>query len=407
MRPPTTALLIYPVTLLVGSLFSILSPTARGSRQSRPARPASLAPSITTDVNLSPPNPVNYFARKDNIFNLYFVKVGWIWTTLAFLSLLVSQPAYTAPSAHQPRRLVQAALRYSVATLVWYLMTQWFFGPPIIDRSFVITGGKCERVVAETSGNPAVAVAQAGSVSAGLEKLFTAAACKAAGGSWTGGHDVSGHVFMLVLATSMLVFEAVGATRAVSVGAEADKKVDGEVDGQSEEEQGDWMRTWSLRLVGAVVGLGWWMLFMTSIWFHTWLEKVCFLIREERSCIANGVVVRAVDCSWDGLRRIRLAVERAVVEGYRWNSRRIGMTIRMRARLCVRIRTSFSFHSLHRHRYSECNRVYHHFPPYLLLWTLRLRTQIPAAKGCTCCQFPHVRFPAAVTHLQESTLRHT
>ncbi|KAH1686735.1 hypothetical protein KXX23_004963, partial [Aspergillus fumigatus] len=92
-------------------------------------------------------------------------------------------------------------------------------------------------------------------------------------GSWTGGHEVSGHVFMLVLATSMLVFEAVGATRAVSVGAEADKKVDGEVDGQSEEEQGDWMRTWSLRLVGAVVGLGWWMLFMTSIWFHTWLEK--------------------------------------------------------------------------------------------------------------------------------------
>ncbi|GFF30680.1 FIT family protein CG10671 [Aspergillus lentulus] len=282
MRPPTTALLIYPVTLLVGSLFSILSPTARGSRQSLYARPASLAPSIAANVNLSPPNPVNYFARKDNIFNLYFVKVGWLWTTLAFLSLLVSQPAYTAPSAHQPRRLAQAALRYSLATLVWYLTTQWFFGPPIVDRSFVITGGKCERVVAETSGNPAVAVAQAGSVSAGLEKMFTAAACKAAGGSWTGGHDVSGHVFMLVLATSMLVFEAVGAMRAVSVGAEADKKVDGEVDGQSEvekvqaqseEEQGGWMRTWSLRLIGAVVGLGWWMLFMTSIWFHTWLEK--------------------------------------------------------------------------------------------------------------------------------------
>ncbi|PKX94686.1 putative inositol phospholipid biosynthesis protein Scs3 [Aspergillus novofumigatus IBT 16806] len=266
MRPPTTALLIYPVTLLVGSLFSILSPTARGSRQSRYARPASLAPSIAANVNLSPPNPVNYFARKDNIFNLYFVKVGWLWTTLAFVSLLVSQPAYSAPSAHQPRRLAQAALRYSLATLV----------------CFVITGGKCERVVAETSGNPAVAVAQAGSVSAGLEKMFTAAACKAAGGSWTGGHDVSGHVFMLVLATSMLVFEAVGAMRAVSAGAEGDKKVDGEVDGQSEgekvqvqseDEQGNWMRTWSLRLVGAVVGLGWWMLFMTSIWFHTWLEK--------------------------------------------------------------------------------------------------------------------------------------
>jgi hypothetical protein len=343
-------------------------------------------------VNLSPPNPVNYFARKDNIFNLYFVKVGWLWTTLAFVSLLVSQPAYTAPSAHQPRRLAQAALRYSLATLVWYLTTQWFFGPPIIDRSFVITGGKCERVVAETSGNPAEAVAQAGSVSAGLEKMFTAAACKAAGGSWTGGHDVSGHVFMLVLATSMLVFEAVGAMRAVSVGAEGDKKVDGEVDGQSEgekvqvqsEEEGNWMRTWSLRLVGAVVGLGWWMLFMTSIWFHTWLEKVCFLIQEERSYIANGIVVWAVDCSWDGLRCIRFAVERAAVEGYRWNSRSIGMTIRMHARLCVRVGTSFHFilcigiYTLNATVYITL------FLPYLLFWTLRLRSQIPAAKGCIC-----------------------
>ncbi|RHZ59719.1 putative inositol phospholipid biosynthesis protein Scs3 [Aspergillus thermomutatus] len=263
MRPPTTALLIYPVTLLVGSLFSVLSPTAQGSRQSAHRRPAPLAPSIASDVNLSPPNPVNYFARKDNIFNLYFVKVGWLWTTLAFVSLLVSQPAYTAPSAHQPRRLAQAALRYTLATLVWYLTTQWFFGPPIIDRSFVITGGKCERVMAETSGSPAAAVAQEESVSAGVEKLFTAAACKAAGGAWMGGHD------------------AVGAMKAVSAGVEGGKKMDGEVSDQSEggkvqgqsEEEGDWMRTWSLRLVGAVVGLGWWMLFMTSIWFHTWLEK--------------------------------------------------------------------------------------------------------------------------------------
>ncbi|KAF7164644.1 hypothetical protein CNMCM6106_001096 [Aspergillus hiratsukae] len=287
MRPPTTALLIYPVTLLVGSLFSILSPTARGSRQSRHEHPAALAPSIASNMNLSPPNPVNYFARKNNIFNLYFVKVGWLWTTLAFVSLLVSQPAYTAASAHQPRRLAQAALRYSLATLAWYLTTQWFFGPPIIDRSFVITGGKCARVVAETSGNPAAAIAQEGSVSAGLERLFTAAACKAAGGTWTGGHDVSGHVFMLVLATSMLVFEAVGAMRAVFVVEEGKKeKVDGgvaqsegervqaQVQGQvQDEEEGDWMRIWSLRLVGAVMALGWWMLFMTSIWFHTWLEK--------------------------------------------------------------------------------------------------------------------------------------
>ncbi|RJE17156.1 inositol phospholipid biosynthesis protein, partial [Aspergillus sclerotialis] len=170
-----------------------------------------LLPSLASDINLPHPpqeTPVNYFARKNNIFNLYFVKIGWLWTTLAFVSLLVFHPppSLSSTSAQNPKRLAQALLRFTLATIAWYLTTQWFFGPPIIDRGFILTGGKCMKAYHHQ--------AHGGGYESGtkhLEEMLTGAACKAAGGDWKGGHDVSGHVFMLVLATAVLGFEAVGA----------------------------------------------------------------------------------------------------------------------------------------------------------------------------------------------------
>lgn len=277
--PSPALLLIYPATLLLGSLFSAISPVARAAKpQSQPA--GALAPSLAADLHISE-SPVNYFARKNNIFNLYFVKIGWLWTTLAFASLLLVQPAYSLVSSSSPpqqlriRRSVQAGLRYALATTVWYLMTQWFFGPAIIDRGFVVTGGKCHEIMKEVQK---VGPGSDLNPSDQLETLFSAAACKAAGGAWTGGHDISGHVFMLVLSSAMLAFEAIG-VGAFSLGsrfgdgARERKASDPTVKG----DQGDTSNvavSWSLRLVWGVVGLGWWMLFMTAIWFHTWLEKV-------------------------------------------------------------------------------------------------------------------------------------
>lgn len=290
LRPaalPSAALLVYPATLLLGSLFSIISPTARHSRDLsgsslQPTSP--LAPSLAADLHLSE-SPVNYFARKNNVFNIYFVKIGWLWTTAAFVSLLVFQPIYSSSrqtsSSQQEtrfRRTLQAVLRYALATTVWYLSTQWFFGPAIIDRGFVATGGKCDRALEEV-GN--MATGQGGPT--GLETMFTAATCKAAGGAWRGGHDISGHVLMLVLATGLLAFEAVGAStpaflsRFVHAGDTGRERKASDADSAPAvglTETSGFARTWSLRLVWAVVGLGWWMLFMTAIWFHTWLEKV-------------------------------------------------------------------------------------------------------------------------------------
>lgn len=280
--PSPVVLAIYPVTLLLGSLFSVISPTARATRRSPTSRSdpsGPLAPSLAADLHLSE-SPANYFARKNNIFNLYFVKIGWVWLTVAFASLLLFQPAYRSLQQQTRfRRSLQAFLRYTIATTVWYLMTQWCFGPAIIDRSFVVTGGKCEQVL-DRLGQ----AASDASASVQPETLFTATACKAAGGAWRGGHDISGHILMLVLATAVLAFEAVGAG---AVPASPSPRVDG--DGSRERkssdpgaslegDQGDSSevaRTWSMRLVWGVVVLGWWMLFMTAIWFHTWLEKVC------------------------------------------------------------------------------------------------------------------------------------
>ncbi|KAL2001716.1 hypothetical protein VTN02DRAFT_1356 [Thermoascus thermophilus] len=299
-QPPALVLLIYPFTLLLGSLYAAISPTARANhhRYDAAADPA-LAPTIASDINLhshhstgGSGSPINYFARKDNIFNVYFVKIGWLWTTLAFLALLLTQPAYTdAAPPRRARRTVQALLRYAVATASWILTTQWFFGPAIIDRSFVITGGRCEDVRPRIPGHP---VSELGAI-------FTAAACKAAGGAWRGGHDVSGHVFMLVLATAFLAFETWGAVAPeMAAGGEGGKEKredsgsDGDGDGDSTRSSGSvevqdddvdgGLKIWARRFVWAVTGLSGWMLFMTAIWFHTWLEKVTGLL------IALGVV---------------------------------------------------------------------------------------------------------------------
>ncbi|OJK02839.1 hypothetical protein ASPACDRAFT_1853410 [Aspergillus aculeatus ATCC 16872] len=296
LQPPITALLIYPLTLVVGSLFSVLSPTAYGSRDpsssSSPLQnhPPPFAPTIASDLHLSFPaavKPVNYFARKDNVFNLYFVKIGWLWTTLAFVLLLLTQSAYTgiggrggagghtatAAAAHRSRRTTQAVIRYALATTVWYLTTQWFFGPALIDRSFVLTGGKCERAIPEAE-NPYTTT--------DFGTLATAVACKGAGGAWRGGHDVSGHVFMLVLMTSLIGFEVWGA-RLSREEVDSKEKKEGEKtdaldkDGDDDDAQAVFA-VWSARLAWTVVGLGMWMLLMTAIWFHTWFEKVTGLL---------------------------------------------------------------------------------------------------------------------------------
>ena len=152
-------------------------------------------------------------------------------------------------------------------------MTQWFFGPAIIDRGFLLTGGQCELVEQ----------AEAGKVDMHSTRRFvTGVACKAVGGKWKGGHDISGHVFLLVLG-SMFLFEEVlhivlrsarekeDRTVFMNDGAVKSAQVEAQVEGASVSEE-QW--TLGAKVVLGVAGLSLYMLLMTAAYFHTWFEKV-------------------------------------------------------------------------------------------------------------------------------------
>lgn len=259
--PTELALLaLYPTLLLFGALFSLVSPETRAAPYDR-ARQAHVQ-----DAALAP----SYFARKDNLFNVLFVKRGWAWITASFFVFVFTHPALRHNGAR-----VRAGVRWGVVTTWWVFVTQWFFGPAIIDRGFRWSGGRCE--VAEDMVKEG---------EAGAKDVMTAAACKASGGSWRGGHDISGHVFLLVLGSFFLVQEVgwVAARWAKYVREERsvvmhDGAVKGAaVEGRKEKDEGEVSALEALghggRLVAAVVGLSAWMLLMTAIYFHTWFEKV-------------------------------------------------------------------------------------------------------------------------------------
>ncbi|TPX57003.1 hypothetical protein PhCBS80983_g04140 [Powellomyces hirtus] len=137
-------LILYPLTVLIGSFIHTFFP---------------------------PPDTV--FSNKRNPLNQYFAKRGWFWTGLTLLLfLLISSPI--------PRRL-QAAYRWGFATLYWIVFAQWAFGHSIFDRVLMLSG-TCSI---DGHGHPKV--------------------CKLNGGEWLG-FDVSGHCFLLIH-MSLFIYE--------------------------------------------------------------------------------------------------------------------------------------------------------------------------------------------------------
>ncbi|KAI1321011.1 inositol phospholipid synthesis and fat-storage-inducing TM-domain-containing protein, partial [Xylariaceae sp. FL0255] len=269
-------LALYPVVLIFGTLFSVLSPETRAAPFDalRHSHVQALAP--------------NYFARKDNLFNVLFVKRGWAWITVAFLAFVGLHPAFRASrsttkengngngngSGSSYSRAVKAMTRWAIITSYWIAVTQWFFGPPLIDRGFKFTGGKC-----------AVATRAIHEGDADKGEIFTAVACRAAGGDWSGGHDISGHVFLLVLGSCFLAQEVIWVVRRAGGFGVDDRSVvmdDGAVKGAGVEAVRGSHVEGNLghggRFAVGVVALSVWMLLMTAIYFHTWFEKLTGLL---------------------------------------------------------------------------------------------------------------------------------
>jgi len=177
-----------------------------------------------------------------------------------------------------PRR-VRGVVRWLLVTVWWIFITQWFFGPAIIDRGFLITGGQCELVED----------AEAGNVNMGKTRQFvTGVACKSVGGKWKGGHDISGHVFLLVLGSMFLLQEVLHVvlrsarareerTVFMSDGAVKSAEVEAQIELNSGiEELGEW--TLGVKIVLGVAGLSLYMLLITAAYFHTAFEKLTGLL---------------------------------------------------------------------------------------------------------------------------------
>jgi hypothetical protein len=164
-----------------------------------------------------------------------------------------------------------------IVTVWWIFITQWFFGPAIIDRGFTLTGGQCELVREAEQGKVDMDYAR---------QFVTGVPCKAVGGKWNGGHDISGHVFLLVLGSMFLFEEVLHVLKLVRAEERTIVMNDGAVKSAAVEAQpssdaaAEDMGQWNLgvKAVLGVGGLSWWMLLMTATYFHTWFEKFTGLL---------------------------------------------------------------------------------------------------------------------------------
>lgn len=160
------------------------------------------------------PHPLrhqSYFASKSNIFNTWFVKKAWGWTTMAFIGLYFTSPEVI--------RTKKRAIQWLLATVVWAAFTTWFFGPAIIDRVVSYSGGECVVILPHASGE----ILSAAYMSVPIEYCLTKTKLSphthpdlfitpfaVPHPTWSTrprylrGHDVSGHIFLLTLSVLFL-----------------------------------------------------------------------------------------------------------------------------------------------------------------------------------------------------------
>lgn len=122
------------------------------------------------------PFPKTYFSRSDNLFNVYFVKLGWAWTLSACAPFLYMTSRVLCAD-DKSRQLSQHLPRIVIATGFWFLWTKSF---NLIENVY----GRCNVRGFDSKPN-----------------------CLKAGHFWNG-FDISGHVFILIYSSLVLMEEA-------------------------------------------------------------------------------------------------------------------------------------------------------------------------------------------------------
>lgn len=232
----------------------------------------------------------NYYNDKRNLFNQIFVKKGWGWTTVVivvFYSLLFLTGENPKLQTPQQRRkaIGNGVVKYFAATAWWVLYTQWCFGLPIMDRIFVYTGGKCTAIQHEHLSKGVPKFKDSGlfhMLGSGLEfesKRISSLTCRKLKGNWQGGHDPSGHVFLLVHSSLYLFLETfpfvVSWSKFVSLCKLLRSRWSQGMQGQATIH---FLVQNPQLLVHGLIALWWFMLFMTNIYFHSVFEKLVGLI---------------------------------------------------------------------------------------------------------------------------------
>ena len=194
-NPVKVALCAVSLVLSVGTLYSVLNSTYLDT---------------SNPLLAHLPHPLQstkYFANKSNPLNTVFIKKAWGWTSGGFALLYATSPART--------RSWNRLLQYVVVTVAWLAFTGWFFGPPLIERVVVASGGQCLVVVpgsGESIDVPIEYCYTRSSLSptthptlfASLAMDLTTANHWSARPRLRKGHDVSGHIFLLTMSILFL-----------------------------------------------------------------------------------------------------------------------------------------------------------------------------------------------------------
>jgi hypothetical protein len=199
-----------------------------------------------------PLSTTHYFASKSNPMNVYFIKKAWGWTTAAFFFTWFTSPLQI--------RSVHRILKYLTLLVIWLLFTGWFFGPAIVERVIVASGGQC--VISLPSGDPVVVpndfcYRKITVVPETNPTLFTSTSFTLPSG-WGAvphlrkGHDVSGHVFLLTL-SALFLFDQLRPSFRVA--------------------QWSPLHRWAIITNIVIIGICLFALGTTAVYFHSPFEK--------------------------------------------------------------------------------------------------------------------------------------
>lgn len=203
--------------------------------------------SLLQALNLA---PNSYFSSKKNIFNVYFAKFAWGWTLAIlapFIYLNLRQKLSTLEI------LSQHLSRLLIGSFIWYTLTNLF-----------------TRIELET-----------GSCKHSSFSDATKFECIKNGHAWNEGHDISGHIFLLMYAVLIINEELQAYDRCYKIPTSKSKVPNDEATTNEVEVQNKLVEKLAsivhmiLPSFAAFLTILWeFMILSTSLYFHTMLHKI-------------------------------------------------------------------------------------------------------------------------------------